>query len=508
MPIDSRPRGVCSPPGKSQALFCADLPSCPTPEIGVVLVTGGAGYIGGRLVPELIARGYHVRVLVRGKPIRYAERWPGAEIVAGDCLDSQSLDWALEGVHTAYYLIHSLALGPEEFERADTLAAANFRKAAERQGINRIIYLGGLGSKRAELSDHLRSRMDVAEELERGPVPVTILRAAVIIGSGSASYEIILHLVKRLPIIPVPIWARNFCQPIGIRDVIKYLVGVLEIKKTTGRVFDIGGRDILTWIQMLKVLAEVVEKKNVFVRCPIRHIGVYSYLASIVTPVPALITRCLMNGLKNSVCCRENSITKILPFEPFSYRESVAGALSREEQDRVQTRWSDAYPPAHDLAERLDELEEPPRYTASSSLFTNKDAASLFKSFCRVGGNRGWFHNNWMWRLRGMIDRLLLGVGTSRGRRSYSSLGVNDVIDFWRVEDLQKDRRLLLRAEMRIPGKAWLEFAIGREDGGNRLMVTAYYDASTVFGIGYWYTFLPFHEHLFNNLIRQIAKRS
>ena len=402
-------------------------------------MTGASGYIGGRLVPELLVRGYQVRVTVRAPSPEYEERWPGAEIAVADSHDYRSLEKAFQGVHTAYYLIHSLVLGPDEFEEADIRAAANFRRAADAQGIKRIIYLGGLGTSQRHLSDHLRSRMDVAEKLKRGTVPVTILQAAVIIGSGSASYEIIEHLVKNLPGLFIPHWARNKCQPISVRDVIKYLVGVLEIPETVGCRIDIGGRDILSYEKMLKILAEILNKKRFFISVPIPSIRFYSYFASLFTPVPASITHCLMEGLKNDAYCKDRLIRSFLPFEPLSYKESIVRAMSREEQDKVYTRWSDAYPPAHDLAMKLNELEEPPRFIAIHSLVTSKSARAFFKSFCRVGGREGWFYNNWMWRLRGAFDRLILGVGSARGRRSRSSLKINDVIDFWRVEDLRRN---------------------------------------------------------------------
>jgi uncharacterized protein YbjT (DUF2867 family) len=493
---------------KNEDLFCYNLPSSPRPEIGRVLVTGASGYIGGRLVPELLARGYKVRAMVRGDSPVYSALWPNAEIAVADALKSGPLKEALEGIDTAYYLLHSLQLGPKGFELADIKAAQNFRRAAEEKQIKRIIYLGGLGDLRSPLSSHLRSRIEVAEELKRGKIPVTILRAAIIIGSGSASYEIIKHLVRRLPVILIPHWAKNRCQPIAIRDVIKYLVGVLEIPQAAGREFDIGGPDILTYEKMLKTLAILLHKRKVFIPFFFSNIRFYAYFASLLTPVPNPITQCLMEGLKNEVVCQEDSIRSLLPFEPISYKEAIIRALSREEQDRISTRWSDAYPPAHELAMKLHELKDGPVYTARYELFTQKDASSLFKSICKIGGKEGWFHNNWMWRLRGMLDRILLGVGTSRGRKSYSSLKINDVIDFWRIEDLKENERLLLRAEMKLPGKAWLEFKIEEDSIRRRLSVAAYYDTHTISGKIYWYLCLPFHHLIFKKLIEDIEKRS
>ncbi|MFC1781440.1 SDR family oxidoreductase [Planctomycetota bacterium] len=489
-------------------LFCHDLPSQPQIKIGKILVTGATGYVGGRLVLELLARGYQVRVMVRAASNEHKQRWPEAEIAVADALDPESLRTALEGIHTAYYLIHSLLLGQAQFASSDIQAAENFRRAAQDKSVSRIIYLGGLGDVRMPLSPHLKSRIKVAEELARGKVPTTVLRAAVIIGSGSASYEIIEHLVKNLYIFLVPYWATTKCQPIGIRDVIKYLVGVLEKPETTGKFFDIGGKDILTYRQMLEILADLLGKRRLFIPCPTHNIRLFAYFASLLTPVPAPITHCLMEGIVNEVVCRNDDIRRILVFQTLSYRETLVRAMSREEQDRVSTRWSDSYPPAHEIAIKLHEIERPVRYTSSGSLLTEKSASSLFRSVCRIGGKEGWFQGNWLWRLRGVIDRILLGVGTSRGRRSSSSLRIGDVIDFFRVEDLKPDTLLLLRAEMKVFGKAWLQFSIDQEQVKNRLSVNAYYQPHGLFGKIYWYLCLPLHFFIFHNLIKQIEKRS
>jgi uncharacterized protein YbjT (DUF2867 family) len=466
------------------------------------------GYIGGRLVPELVARGYRVRVMVRAPLADETAYPPGVEVAFADALDAGSLRKALQGVGVAYYLIHSMLLGPAAFARADVEAARNFRTIAEECGVGRIIYLGGLGDVRSELSAHLASRIEVAHELDRGTVPVTILRAAVIIGSGSASYEIIKNLVMKLPILFVPRWLKSMCQPVSIRDVVKYLVGILETPESSGRTFDIGGDEVMSYRRMMETVADVLQKGRPVVTVPFFSIRTFAYIASLITPVPGPITLCLFEGLKNDVVCSDSAIRDLLPFEPVSFRESIVRAMTREEQDRVHTRWSDAYPPAHELAMKLCEVEGLPRYTARYSIETRKSPDSLFASICRIGGREGWFHNNWMWRLRGEFDRLILGVGTSRGRRRAGSLAVNDVIDFWRVEELQENKRLLLRAEMRLPGKAWLDFGIEPGGDGCTLRVTAYYFTKTLFGRIYWYFFLPFHNVIFKGLLRQIERRS
>jgi len=474
--------------------------------MGKILVTGATGYIGGRLVPELLARGYNVRVMVREAVPLYEERWPSAEIVEANALDVESLKKALEGVHSAFYLIHSMLFGRHKFASLDIKAAINFGKIAGEKNVKRIIYLGGLGDIQTPLSPHLRSRMQVAEKLKLGTAQVTVLRAAVIIGSGSASYELIKNLVKSFHVLLIPYWARTECQPISIRDVIKYLVGVLEIPQTAGKSFDIGGPDILTYEMMLRTLSNLLVKKRLFIPSLLSWIGPYAYVANLFTPVPGPIIWCLLAGIKNRVVCQNDDITRFLPFQSISFKEAVLRAMTRDEQDNVRTRWSDAYPPSHSLAIKLNELEMPPLYTSSYSLLTGKSAFLLFRSICRIGGQKGWFQNNWMWRLRGIADRILMGVGTSRGRRSNTELRINDVIDFWRVEDLADDKRLLLRAEMKLPGRAWLEFLIDREEDKNRLSVNAYYQSKGLAGKTYWYLFLPFHHIIFIDLIKQIEK--
>ncbi|MBT4485082.1 MAG: SDR family oxidoreductase, partial [Candidatus Latescibacteria bacterium] len=370
------------------------------------------------------------------------------------------------------------------------------------------IYLGALGDIRSKLSPHLRSRTKVAEELQQGHVPVTVLRAAMIIGSGSASYEIIKNLVKTIPIFLVPRWVNNKCQPIAVTDVIKYLVGVLEVPETSGESYDIGGKDILTYKKMLKICAEMYNLKRIFIPLPVSNIVFFSYLAGIFTPVPAQLTRYLMGGLKNEVVCQNSIIKNIISFDCLTYKEAIIRAMSREEQDKISTRWSGAYPPAHELAIKLNELKEAPMYTAYYYLYTEKKASTLFRSISMIGGKEGWFSNNWMWRLRGIIDKIFMGVGDSRGRKNQYSLIINDVIGFWRIEDLQPSKRLLLRAEMKLPGKAWLEFYIKDEGDKRKLAVIPYFHTKTIAGKLYWYFFLPFHEIIFNDLIKQIENKS
>ena len=497
------------PPWRGRSDYrCRDLPTPVRKELGTILVTGASGYIGGRLVPELICRGYDVRVMVRGDAEEYESIWPDAEVVAGDALDPESLDRVLEGVGAAYYLIHSMVLGPQEFDDADMHAARNFRTAAERAGVQQMVYLGGLGSAQEGLSPHLDSRHRVATELQSGSIPATVLRASVIIGSGSASFEIIKNLIDRMPVIPLPSWASHQSQPIGIRDVVKYLVGAMEAPEAAGRNFDIGGPEVLTYVQMMQSLAEILGRRTRFIPTVVGSTRLYGYAMSLLTPVPAPITMCLVGGLKNDTVCANDDIREVVPFEPLPFREAIVRALNREEQDHIATRWSDAYPAAHELSIKLHQLRRPPRYTAHYTLMTNCAPDKLFEAFTRIGGSEGWFDTNWMWRARGAVDRLLFGVGTARGRRSKRDLRVHDVIDFWRVESILPEERLLLRAEMRMPGRAWLEFTIRPLGAANELAITAHYATRSVWGDVYWRFFQPFHWYIFERLLKQIEERA
>jgi uncharacterized protein YbjT (DUF2867 family) len=492
----------------AKSWYCDQLSTRPVPEKGLILVTGATGYIGGRLVPELLARKYRIRVMVRTYSADYAERWPGAEVVEGDALNLESLLAALEGVDTAYYLIHSLLLGQKKFEETDIQAAVNFRTAAENQKISSIIYLGGLGDINTTLSAHLKNRTIVGEKLSTGSIPVTILRAGMIIGSGSASYEILSNLVRNTPIFFIPKWARTQAQPIALRDVIKYLVGVLELEEASGREFDIGGSTVLTYDEKLIRLSQLLGKKRLFLPALITTPALYGYLASLLTPVPGPITKVLVRGCKNEVICQNSDIRELIPFEPLGFDEAIREAVEIEAKDEVTSRWSDSFPSATEVPLKLTQIHPLPRYNSSYCLLTHKEPSDIFRSFCSIGGKRGWFHGNWMWRLRGMVDRLLLGAGSSRGRRSYSELRVDDVIDFFRVEDIRKDKQLLLRAEMILPGKAWLEFIIDSYDDLQKLTITAYFQPKGIWGFMYWYFFLPFHFYIFKTLIKKIEKKS
>jgi len=308
-------------------LLCENLPTSPNPEKGIVLVTGATGYIGGLLVPELLARNYKVRVLVRSLSEDFKNRWPGAEVVIGDVLIPEQLNIALQGVDTAYYLIHSLLLGEKKFEEIDIRAAKNFRVAAENQKVKQIIYLGGLGELGTGLSPHLKSRIHVAKELSDGPIPVTALRAGMIIGAGSASYEILSKLVQNSPIFFMPKWARTKAQPIAVGDVIKYLVGVLELDRAIDDDLEIGGSTIISYDEMLRDLTMMLRKRRLFFPALINTPAIYGFLASLLTPVPGSVTKALISGCKNEVICNNNDIRELIKFTPLTFDQAISEAL-------------------------------------------------------------------------------------------------------------------------------------------------------------------------------------
>lgn len=324
-------------------LFCVDLPSKPKPEIGKILVTGANGYIGGRLVPELLYRGYQVRIMVRKRANLYAKKWPKVEIAQADALEIDHLSNALKGIHTAYYLIHSLLLGQKVFQKTDLQAAMNFRIAAEKQGIKRIIYLSGLGNRNANLSPHLDNRIKVADCLSEGKVPLTVLRAGMIIGAGSASYKILRNLVDNTPVFLIPKWAKTKSQPISVRGVMMYLVGALEQEKTAGKRFDIGGPDILTYDEKLRILAEILGKKRYFLPGLILFSSFYGTIASLLTSVPKPLCKILVEGCKNEVVCQDHDIKNHINIECLSFKASLLNALTREKKIVISDQHQNAY---------------------------------------------------------------------------------------------------------------------------------------------------------------------
>lgn len=473
-----------------------------------VLVTGATGYIGGRLVPELLAQGHRIRVLTRD-PGRLAGRpWQDqVEAVQGDALKPETLSPALDGVQAAYYLIHSMQ-GSEAFHQRDLEAAHNFGQAAQDGGTGRILYLGGLGDPEADLSEHLRSRHATGRALGEHGVPVTEFRAGIVVGAGSVSFEMIRNLVERLPVMIAPRWVSTLIQPIAIHDVLAYLVQALKAEPSVNRIVEIGGADILTYGDMLLRYADVRGLRRVILPVPVLTPRLSSYWVHWVTPVPAAIARPLIEGLRNEVVVQDRRAAEIFPdIHPMGYREAVERALESLTANDVSTAWTDA------LAS--SQRDRPPvTLTFQEGMFIERrrravrsSAPQTFTAFTSLGGRQGWLYANWLWGLRGLLDRLLGGVGLRRGRRSPSELRPGEALDFWRVEDVEPGRRLLLRAEMRLPGQAWLEFRTEPdENGGASLEQVAYFAPKGLSGLLYWYLLYPIHRLIFSGLIDRLSQ--
>ncbi len=480
-----------------------------------VLVTGSTGYIGGRLVPALLERGLRVRALVRSEKKARTRSWashPGLELVGGNVLDKDSLTAACRGCEAVYYLVHSMLPGTRDYRSSDLEAAQIMRDAAAAAGVQRIIYLGGLGEDRPDLSRHLRSRREVEQVLASGTVPVTVLRAAMIIGSGSASFEILRYLVDRLPFMITPKWVSTPCQPIAIRNVLEYLASCLDRPETAGQKFDIGGPDRLTYLDLMRIYAEEAGlPRRRIIPVPVLTPRLSSYWIHLVTPVPSSIARPLAEGLKNPVICRETRIRSIIPTELISVREAIRLALRKTLADEVVTRWTDAGGSAgvEAIAPGDPEWAGGTVLKDERSVITAADPKKLWGVVESIGGDSGWYHADFLWRIRGAIDRLFGGVGLRRGRRSAHELHPGDALDFWRVIECDRERRLTLRAEMKLPGEAVLQFELTPLSGGRvRLDQRALFKPKGLWGILYWLGVMPLHAYVFGGMLQRIVRRA
>lgn len=480
------------------------------------LVTGAGGYIGGRLVPELLDAGHRVRCLARTPANLRDHPWADrAEVVRGDVLDAESLRPALRGIDVAYYLVHSLGAG-RAFEETDRRAARTFAAEARAAGVSRIVYLGGLtprGVPEAELSPHLRSRAEVGRILLDSGVPTTVLRAAVVIGSGSASFEMLRYLTERLPVMVTPSWVGTRVQPIAVRDVLRYLVGSARMPREVSRTFDVGGPDRLTYRDMMLRYATVAGlPRRLILPVPMLTPRLSSHWIGLVTPVPAALARPLAESLRYEVVCAEHDIEQYVPDgpeEPIPFDRALSLALERVKEAKVTTRWTNASLPGAPS----DPLPTDPDW-AGGSLYTDERARDvpaspqqLWRVIEGVGGENGWYSFPLAWAVRGLLDRLVGGVGLRRGRRDAERLRVGDALDFWRVEEIERGSLLRLRAEMRLPGLAWLEMRVERDGaGGTRYSQRALFHPRGLAGQLYWWSVAPFHAVVFGGMARNIAR--
>ena len=480
-----------------------------------VLVTGATGYVGGRLIPQLLAAGYRVRALGRSLGKLKCRPWathPNVELARGDVLDLASLNQAAQGCWAAYYLVHSMVAAPGTYTETDRQGAQNMVQAAAAAGLNRIVYLGGLGKPEdPNLSEHLRSRTEVARILQSGPTPATFLRAAMILGSGSASFEILRYLVDRLPVMTTPTWVRNPLQPIAISNVLNYLQGCLEHDEVLGQTFDIGGPDILSYQQLFRIYAEEAGlPKRLIIPVPVLTPTLSSLWIHLVTPVPSVIARPLAEGLRNPVVCQENRIREIIPQKLLTCRETIHLALEKIKMQQVDTCWTDAG------------ASIPPEWVTCGDtnyaggtilecgyrLKIQATPAEVWKPIVRIGGDHGYYFGDALWQLRGWCDRLLGGIGFRGGRRHPTELYVGDALDFWRVLEVEPERRLMLLAEMKVPGEAILEFTI-TPLGPNlvELRELSRFLPRGLGGILYWYSVYPLHQYVFKGMLAGLARK-
>ncbi len=493
-------------------------PPAPTTTPLTVLVTGATGYIGGRLVPRLLAEGHVVRAMTRDAGRLRDVPWAGqVQVVEADALgaagaspDPGPLDAALAGVDVAYYLIHSIGDG-QEFEQTDRLAAKAFGAAALRAGVGRIVYLGGLVPTDEELSPHLASRAEVGQLLLDSGVPTAVLQAAVIVGSGSASFEMLRYLTERLPAMVTPKWVNSRIQPIAVRDVLRYLVGVATLPAEVSRRFDIGGPDVLTYLDMMKRYAVVAGlRKRLIIPVPLLTPRLSGHWVNLVTPVPAALAKPLVRSLVNEVVCGEDDIKAYLPDPPeglLGFEDSARLALRQVRQATVETRWSSASWPGAPS----DPLPSDPAW-AGGSLYedlrrrqVDAEPQDLWRVIEGIGGEHGWYSFPLAWAVRGQVDRLFGGVGLGRGRRDPNELLVGESLDFWRVEEIIDQQLLRLRAEMKLPGAAWLELGVEVEDGQTTFVQRALFHPRGLAGHAYWWSVAPFHGIVFGGMVANIA---
>jgi len=469
----------------------------------LILVTGATGYVGGRLWRRLETEGRRVRCLGRRREVLASRVGAGTEVVEGDVLQPETLTPALAGVDTAYYLIHSMGSG-QDFEEQDRVAASNFAAAARQAGVRRIIYLGGLGHG-GDLSPHLRSRHEVGEVLRESGVPVLEFRASIVLGSGSLSFEMVRALVDRLPVMITPRWVEVEAQPIAIDDLLAYLVAALDIPLHASRIFEIGGADRVSYGDLMREYARQRQLRRAMIRVPFLTPRLSSLWLGLVTPIYARVGRKLIESIRHPTFVRDPAALEVFPVRPLGMREAIAAALRNEEREVAESRWYDAYSSGGE-GQSWAGVQFRNRYIDARAREVSVSPARAFAPIDRIGGRIGWYAYDWLWRVRGFLDLLIGGVGVRRGRPPPGHLRVGDALDFWRVEAYEPGRRLRLSAEMKLPGRAWLEFVVEPAEGGAVIKQTALFDPVGLFGLLYWYAVYPLHRLVFAGMLRGIAR--
>ena len=469
----------------------------------LILLTGATGYVGGRLRRLLEERDDPLRCLSRRTDGLTSRVATTTEVVEGDVLKPETLPPALEGVHTAYYLVHSMG-SAEDFEERDRTAARNFATQAGKAGVRRIIYLGGLAYGE-DLSPHLRSRHEVGQVLRESGIPVIELRASIVLGSGSLSFEMIRALVERLPVLIAPRWVAVEAQPIAVDDLLAYLVAALDVRLERSQVFEIGGADQVSYGDLMGEYARQRGLRRLTIRVPVLTPRLSSLWLGLVTPIYARVGRKLIESIKHPTVVRDTAALEVFPVRPRGMPEAIAAALRNEEKEIAESRWYDAFSSGGE-ARSWAGTRFRNRLVDSRSREVEVGPQEAFAPIRRIGGDTGWYAYDWLWRLRGFLDLLMGGVGVRRGRPDPDEIHVGDALDFWRVEAYEPDRLLRLHAEMKLPGRAWLEFEVQPTDDGATIRQTALYDPVGLFGLAYWYLIYPIHQLVFSGMLKNIAR--
>jgi len=456
----------------------------------LILVTGATGYVGGQLLKALLAAGHQVRCLARRPQVLRTAALAGAEVVAGDVLDPNSLRSAMAGVNAAFYLIHSMG-SAGSFEEEDRRAARNFADGARDLGVGHIIYLGGLGESSPALSPHLRSRQEVGEILRSSGLPVIEFRASVVIGSGSLSFEMVRALVERLPVMIAPRWVAVPAQPIAIQDLLEYLLAALDLPCEESRIFEIGGADQVSYGGLMSEYARQRGLRRFILPVPVLTPRLSSLWLALVTPLYARVGRKLIDSIRHSTVVKDRSALAEFRLRPMGYREAITAALRAEDQ---VDDWADP------------SAASSPRFVYSLEITVRATPEQAFAPIRRIGGSTGWYYGTWLWRLRGAMDVWMGGLGLSPGRRHPDQLEAGDALDCWQVEAYDANRRLLLAARMKLPGRAWLEFRVDGSDSNSVIRQTAVFDPRGLLGRAYWYVTWPVHRILFAGMLKQIGR--
>ncbi len=473
---------------------------------GLILVTGATGYVGGRVLRALEAEGRRpLRCMARRPEYLRAHVGPVTQVVAGDVLDPASLRHALAGVHTAYYLIHSMGSG-REYDQSDREGARSFAEAARAAGITRIVYLGGLGHGEG-LSRHLASRQEVGRILGESGVPTIEFRASIVIGSGSLSFELVRALVEKLPIMVTPSWVDTPTQPIGIEDLVAYLVAALDLPGNRSAIYEIGGPERVSYGDLMREYGRLRGIERRMLRVPVLTPRLSSLWLGLVTPLYAGVGRELIEGVRNATVVHDTRALQHFAVRPRGVRDALARALANEDLSFAATRWSDALS-SQRMSRSWGGVRLGSRRVDSRSAWVDCSPKEAFHPIVRIGGKNGWYYGDGLWRLRGMLDRLVGGAGLRRGRRDPETLRPGDALDFWRVEAVEPDHLLRLAAEMRLPGRAWLQFEVTPEKGGSLIRQTAMFDPLGLFGLVYWYALWGVHQLVFAGMLRNIVAKA